>query len=34
MNRPWYRRFIVFPVSAVIALIAGYWFLERIGMLG
>ncbi len=33
-NRPWYRRFIVFPASAIIALIAGYWFLERVGLLG
>ena len=33
-NRSWYRPVIVFPVSAGIALIAGYWFFERIGMLG
>jgi len=33
-DKPWYRRFIVFPVSAVIALIAAYWFVQRIGLLG
>ncbi len=33
-GRSWYRRAVVFPASAVIALIAGYWFFERIGVLG
>ena len=33
-HKPWYRRFIVFPASAAIALVAAYWFFERIGMLG
>lgn len=29
-NRPWYRRFIVIPGSVMIAVIALYWFVERI----
>lgn len=33
-DKPWYRRFIVFPASAAIALIAAYWFFDRIGLLG
>lgn len=28
-HRPWYRRLITLPASLVIALIGGYWFLER-----
>ena len=30
-DKPWYRKVIVIPASAVIALIAGFWFLERTG---
>jgi hypothetical protein len=33
-DKPWYRRFIVIPASAAIAVIAAYWFFERIGVLG
>ena len=33
-TRPWYRRVIVIPASVVIALIAGWWFFERIGLIG
>ena len=33
-GRPWYRRVIVYPVSLAIALVAAYWFFERIGMIG
>ncbi len=33
-HKPWYRRWIVFPASTAIALIAAYWFIERVGLLG
>lgn len=33
-DKPWYRRVVVLPASAVIALIAAYWFLERVGVIG
>lgn len=33
-NRPWYRRRIVVPASAAIALIGLYWSMERIGLIG
>jgi len=33
-DKPWYRKAVVFPASAVIALIAAYWFFERVGMIG
>lgn len=29
-KKPWYKKRIVYPLSAVIALIAGYWTLQRI----
>ncbi len=32
-DRPWYRRAIVTPVSAAIALVGAYWFVERIGLI-
>ncbi|MEM8868438.1 MAG: HupE/UreJ family protein, partial [Verrucomicrobiota bacterium] len=31
LNKPYYRAFIQIPASALIALIAAYWFLERVG---
>ena len=30
INKPWYRQFLVIPVSAIIAVIALYWFIERV----
>jgi len=33
-DKPWYRKAIVIPASLVIALIAAYWFFERVGLLG
>ncbi len=33
-DRPWYRRRIAIPGSLVIATIAAYWVLNRIGLLG
>lgn len=29
-NKPWYKKRIVYPLSAIIALIAGYWTIQRI----
>ena len=29
-NKPWYKKRIVYPLSAIIALIAGYWTVQRI----
>lgn len=29
-NKPWYRKWIVFPLSGLIAIIATYWTIERI----
>lgn len=29
-SKPWYKKRIVYPLSAVIALIAGYWTIQRI----
>jgi len=29
-HKPYYRRFIVIPLSALIAIVAGYWVLQRI----
>ncbi len=29
-NKPWYKQRIVYPLSALIALIAGYWTVQRI----
>ena len=30
-NKPWYRQRITIPASIIIALIASYWFIERLG---
>jgi hypothetical protein len=32
-KRAWYRQFITLPASLVIALIGGYWFIERVGVI-
>ena len=32
-QRDWYHARIVIPVSVIIALIAGYWFFERVGVI-
>jgi len=32
-NKPWYRQRVVIPASLVIAGIAGFWFLQRVGLL-
>jgi hydrogenase/urease accessory protein HupE len=32
-NKSWYRQRITIPASMVIALIAAYWFIERIGLI-
>lgn len=29
-NKPWYKKRLVYPLSAIIALIAGYWTVQRI----
>lgn len=29
-KKPWYKKRIVYPISAIIALIAGYWTVQRI----
>ena len=29
-NKPWYKKRIVYPLSVIIALIAGYWTVQRI----
>ena len=29
-NKPWYKKRVVYPISAIIALIAGYWTVQRI----
>ena len=29
-KKPWYRKFIAYPVSAIIALIAAWWTVERV----
>jgi hypothetical protein len=29
-KKPWYRRYVVYPLSAVIAVIAGYWTITRL----
>jgi HupE / UreJ protein len=29
-DKPWYKKRIVYPLSAIIALIAGYWTIQRI----
>lgn len=33
-NKPWYRKRIVIPGSALISIIAAFWFLQRIGLFG
>jgi hypothetical protein len=30
-NKTWYRKVITIPASIVIAVIASYWFIERVG---
>ena len=32
-NKSWYRQRITIPASMVIALIAAYWFIERVGLI-
>lgn len=32
-NKPWYHSRIVVPASAAIAIMAGYWVLERVGLI-
>jgi len=32
-HRSWYRPVIVYPASAAIALVAAYWFIERVGLI-
>ena len=29
-KKPWYRKYVVFPLSGIIALIAAYWTVERL----
>ena len=29
-KRPWYRKFVVYPLSAIIAIIAAYWTIQRL----
>jgi hypothetical protein len=29
-KRPWYRQRIVYPLSGIIAMIAGYWTIDRL----
>jgi hypothetical protein len=29
-NKPWYRQYVVIPASAIISVVALYWFVERI----
>jgi len=29
-KKPWYRKFVVYPLSAIIAIIAAYWTVERL----
>jgi hydrogenase/urease accessory protein HupE len=29
-NKPWYRKYLVIPTSAIISVIAIYWFIERV----
>ena len=29
-KKPWYRKFVVYPLSALVALIAAYWTVQRI----
>ncbi|HXK55846.1 MAG TPA: HupE/UreJ family protein, partial [Gammaproteobacteria bacterium] len=31
-NREWYRRLITLPASLAIALVGGYWFFDRVGI--
>ncbi len=33
-DKVWYHSYIVIPASTAIAVVAGYWFLERIGIIG
>ena len=33
-NKPWYRQRIVIPGSAIISVIAAFWFFQRIGLFG
>jgi len=30
MHKPWYRQYVVIPASAIISIIALYWFIERV----
>ena len=30
INKPWYRSYVVIPASTIIAVIAIYWFIERV----
>jgi hypothetical protein len=31
-KREWYRKFVVYPISILIAFIAAYWFVKRLGV--
>ncbi|MGI8952332.1 MAG: HupE/UreJ family protein [Chitinophagaceae bacterium] len=30
---PWYKKYVVYPLSAIIAIVAGYWTVQRIGLI-